>query len=93
MGSPTPLAYSPDFAPSDFHLFLSMAHGLADQHFRSYEEIKNWNDSWITSKDDQFYAGNPTAIIGKKVKLVATFLRNLQKYKNIAEIKSTCKKR
>jgi len=29
-----------------------MAHGLADQHFRSYEEVKNWIDSWIVSKDD-----------------------------------------
>ncbi|GFT51400.1 mariner Mos1 transposase [Trichonephila clavipes] len=34
---PHPL-YSPDLSPSDYHLFRSMAHGLADQHFRSYEE-------------------------------------------------------
>ncbi|GFX14655.1 mariner Mos1 transposase [Trichonephila clavipes] len=37
---PHPL-YSPDLALSDYHLFRSMAHGLADQHFRSYEEVKN----------------------------------------------------
>jgi len=36
-------------------LFRSMAHGLADQHFRSDEEVKNWIDSWIVSKDDQFF--------------------------------------
>ena len=47
--------YSPDVAPSDYHLFRSMAHGLADQHFRSYEEVKNWIDSRIASKDDQFF--------------------------------------
>jgi len=47
--------YSPDVAPSDYHLFRSMPHGLADQHFRSYEEVKNWIDSWIASKDDQFF--------------------------------------
>ena len=47
--------YSPDVAPSDYHLFRSMAHGLADQHFRSYEEVKNWIDSWMASKDDQFF--------------------------------------
>ncbi|EGI58030.1 Mariner Mos1 transposase [Acromyrmex echinatior] len=47
--------YSPDVAPSDYHLFRSMAHGLADQHFRSYEEVKNWIDSWIASKDDRFF--------------------------------------
>jgi len=46
--------YSPDVAPSDCYLFRSMAHGLADQHFRSYE-VKNWIDSWIASKDDQFF--------------------------------------
>jgi len=47
--------YSPDVAPSDYHLFRSIAHGLTDQHFRSYEEVKNWIDSWIASKDDQFF--------------------------------------
>ena len=53
--------YSPDVASSDYHLFRSMVHGLADQHFRSYEEVKNWIDSWITSKDDQFFQpGIPT---------------------------------
>ncbi|KAG5323790.1 MOS1T transposase, partial [Pseudoatta argentina] len=35
------LPYSPDVAPSDYHLFRSMTHDLADQHFRSYEEVKN----------------------------------------------------
>jgi len=48
--------YSPDVAPSDYHLFRSMAHSLADQHFRSYEEVKNWIDSWIASKDDQIFS-------------------------------------
>ena len=47
--------YSSDVAPSDYHLFRSMAHGLANQYFRSYEEVKNWIDSWIASKDDQFF--------------------------------------
>ncbi|GFT00900.1 mariner Mos1 transposase [Trichonephila clavipes] len=51
---PHPL-YSPDLAPSDYHSFRSMAHGLTDQHFRSYEEVINWIDSWITSKGDQFF--------------------------------------
>jgi len=47
-------------------LFRSMAHGLADQHFRSYEEVKNWIDSWIASKDDQFFRrGIPTRKMGE----------------------------
>ena len=28
--------YSPDVAPSDYHLFRSMTHGLSEQHFTSY---------------------------------------------------------
>jgi len=28
-------AYSPDLAPSDYHLFLSMGHALAERHFDS----------------------------------------------------------
>ena len=47
--------YSPDVAPSDYHLFRSMAHGLKHQHFQSYEEVQNWIDSWIASTDDQFF--------------------------------------
>jgi len=37
--------YSPDIAPSNYHLFRSMTHGLVEQHFTSYEEAKNWVDS------------------------------------------------
>ncbi|GBP13948.1 Guanine nucleotide exchange factor subunit Rich [Eumeta japonica] len=32
--------YSPDVAPLDYHLFQSMAHGLADQHWQFYKEFK-----------------------------------------------------
>ena len=28
-----------------------MGHGLADQHFHSYEEAKKWIDSWIALED------------------------------------------
>ena len=33
--------YSPDLAPSDYYLFSSMGHALAEQHFDSYEEVEN----------------------------------------------------
>jgi [histone H3]-lysine36 N-dimethyltransferase SETMAR len=47
--------YSPDLAPSDYHLFASMGHALAEQHFDSYQEVKNWVTNWFASKDKQFY--------------------------------------
>ncbi|UYV65316.1 hypothetical protein LAZ67_3003930 [Cordylochernes scorpioides] len=51
---PHPL-YSPDIAPSDYHMFRSMTHGLAEQHFTSYEEAKNWVNVWIASKNEEFF--------------------------------------
>ncbi|GBP08304.1 Mariner Mos1 transposase [Eumeta japonica] len=46
--------YSPDIASSDYHLFRSMAYALSEQQFTSYEDTKNWVDSWIASKDEEF---------------------------------------
>ncbi|KMQ92519.1 transposase [Lasius niger] len=48
-------AYSPDLAPSDYHLFQSMQHAFTDTHFSSYEEVQKWVDEWIASKDIAFY--------------------------------------
>lgn len=47
--------YSPDIAPSDYHLFRSMTHGLSEQQFTSYENTKNWIDSWIAAKEVSFF--------------------------------------
>lgn len=47
--------YSPDIAPSDYHLFRSMAHALSEQRFTTYEDTKNWVDSWIASKNVEFF--------------------------------------
>ena len=36
--------YSPDIAPSDYHLFRAMTHGLAEQHFSSMQKIAEFLD-------------------------------------------------
>lgn len=48
-------AYSPDLAPSDYYLFSSMGHGLSEQRFTSYEDVRKWLDDWFASKDEKFY--------------------------------------
>lgn len=48
-------AYSPDLAPSDYHLFTSMGHALAEQRFTSYENVQKWLDDWIASKMQDFF--------------------------------------
>ena len=37
-------AYSPDLAPSDYHLFASVGHALAQQRFTSYKDVRKWLD-------------------------------------------------
>jgi len=46
--------YSPDLAPSDYHLFSSMGHALAERHFDSYENVRN-GLMWFASKDEEFF--------------------------------------
>jgi len=53
--------YSPNIAPSDYHLFRSMTHGLSEQHFTSYEDTKNCIDDWIASKDEVLPTRYPRA--------------------------------
>jgi len=48
-------AYSPDLAPSDYHLFTSMGHALAEQRFTSYENVRIWLENWFASKSKDFY--------------------------------------
>ena len=35
-------AYSLNLARSDYHLFASMCHPLAEQRFGTYEDVKKW---------------------------------------------------
>jgi len=47
--------YSPDIAPSDYHLFRSMQSALTGEKFTSCADIKNWLDNWIASKTTEFF--------------------------------------
>jgi len=48
--------YSSDIAPSDYHLFRSMTHGLCHLSSTSHhEDIKNCINDWIVSKDEAFF--------------------------------------
>lgn len=49
------MPYSPNIALSEFYLFRSMAHDLANQQFHLYEYISKLLDWLIVSKDEQFY--------------------------------------
>lgn len=64
--------YSPDIAPSDYYLFRSMTHDLADQHFRSYEETKKWLDSWLAGKRQDWFRDGIRKLPKRWAKVVAS---------------------
>ena len=48
-------AYSPDLAPSDYHLFRSMAHFLRGRNFQNIQEVENACREFFGSKDKDWY--------------------------------------
>ena len=47
--------YSPDLAPSDYHLFASMGNSLAEQRFDNFEEVEKWLVEWFPLKEKKFF--------------------------------------
>lgn len=48
-------AYSPDIAPSDYHLFRSLQNYLSGKEFSKEDDIKNALDNFFMSKSSRFY--------------------------------------
>lgn len=48
-------AYSPDLAPSDYHLFRSMEHVLRDKNFEQTNQLRKLMNSYFASKSPAFY--------------------------------------
>lgn len=47
--------YSPDLAPTDYHLFRSMQHYLAGKKFKNTEDIENWVKTYFDSQQPEFF--------------------------------------
>jgi histone-lysine N-methyltransferase SETMAR len=47
--------YSPDIAPSDCHLFLSLDNHLRGRQFRTLEDVKTALDGLFASRSKEFY--------------------------------------
>ena len=48
--------YSPDIAPSDYHLFLSLQNSLQGKSFIDLEDVKKHIENFFSSKPAKFYA-------------------------------------
>lgn len=47
--------YSPDKAPSDFHLFRSLQNSLNGKSFKSYAEVNQYLQEWFKEKPEAFF--------------------------------------
>lgn len=47
--------YSPDLAPTDYHLFRSLAHHLSDKSFNDEEDLKKFIADFFVSKPIEFF--------------------------------------
>jgi [histone H3]-lysine36 N-dimethyltransferase SETMAR len=47
--------YSPDIAPSDYHLFQSLQHFLDGKEFKGKNEVENAINSYFTQKSKDFF--------------------------------------
>ena len=50
------LPYSPDFAPSDFHLVWLLTDALHEHLFRSCKELKNAVHNWLAQQPKDFFS-------------------------------------
>jgi len=67
---PHPL-YSPDLAPSDFHLFRPMKDGLRGQHFPSNAAVVRAVKQWATPAGADFYECGTQALAHRWRKCIA----------------------
>ena len=71
---------SPDVAPSDYHLFRSITHGLTYQHFRFYGKVKKRIDSWIASKYASFFRDGIQKLLERWKNVVASKRQYFESY-------------
>lgn len=64
--------YSPDCAPSDYHLFRSMQHWLCDKTFQDRAEIQVSLTEYFASKDQSFFRSGIEKLIPIWTKIVAS---------------------
>ena len=64
------LPYSPDFAPSDFHLFRSLQNFFNEKSFNSLEDYKRHLGQFFARKDKKFLEGGIMMLPEKWQKIV-----------------------
>ncbi|KAK6753505.1 hypothetical protein RB195_012849 [Necator americanus] len=62
--------YSPDLAPSEYHLIRSMHHGLSEKKFNNIDEVRSWVASYFDSQPTKFFDDGIQMIDGEALLIV-----------------------
>ncbi|XP_023310469.1 histone-lysine N-methyltransferase SETMAR-like [Anoplophora glabripennis] len=65
--------YSPDLAPSDFHLFLHLKSFLGGQHFNNDEELKENVSNWLKTQAANLYEEGIQKLVSRYDKCLQNF--------------------
>lgn len=63
-------AYSPDLAPTDYHLFRSLQHSLSGNTFNSKQDVQKHLDDYFASKPQSFYRDGIRSLPDKWQKVI-----------------------
>ncbi len=62
-------SYSPDLAPSDYHLFQFLKSDIKGRGFAD-DEVINFVESWIQSKNEEFFSSEINALLKRWTKCI-----------------------
>jgi hypothetical protein len=64
--------YSPDLAPSDYHLFRSMQNHLYNKKFERFEEVNDAILAYFESKPRNFYKAGIEKLVKRRETVIAS---------------------
>ncbi|KAG5310262.1 SETMR methyltransferase, partial [Pseudoatta argentina] len=62
--------YSPDLAPSDYHLFTKLKESLAEKRFQNDEEAQTAVTNWTKELAGSFYAEGISKLVSRYTKCI-----------------------
>ena len=67
------LPYSPDLAPTDYHLFRSISNQMIDVYFDSEEVLNNWLNNFFDNRTSDFWQNGINKLVDRWEEAVNNF--------------------
>ena len=74
------MPFSPDLAPSDYHLFLNLKSHMRGTRFRDDDDLKAATEAWLGDQTDNFYFQGIDCLKDKQAKCIEVKGDYIKKY-------------